>query len=249
LKHILHFIPESFGLYYEPFLGGGALFFALLPKQSCLSDNNPDLINCYIQIRDNPEAVIWSLNKYKNTKESYYKIREEVPTDDIERAARIIYLTTLSFNGIYRTNLKGKFNVPYGYKTHLQPCDLVKINKISAALISAELHCCDFEESVAKTRKGDLIYFDPPYTVAHENNGFLKYNEIIFSWNDQIRLANLANKLAMRGCRVIVSNADHASICGLYNEFKLKLIERPSVIAASKIFRRKIKECIFYNEV
>lgn len=249
LKDILQLIPESFGLYHEPFLGGGALFFALLPKLSCLSDNNPDLINCYVQIRDNPEEVIWYLKKYENTKESYYRIREMVPVDVIERASRIIFLTTLSFNGIYRTNLKGYFNVPYGYKTHLQACDPIKIRKISSALISAELNCCDFNKSVENATKGDLIYFDPPYTVAHGNNGFLKYNEIIFSWNDQVRLANLAHKLSQRGCKVIVSNADHPSIRVLYDKFKLQIVARSSVIAASNKFRRQINECLFYNEV
>lgn len=248
LRHILHLLPESFRSYYEPFLGGGALFFAIRPETSFLSDNNPELINCYIHIRDNPEEVIGYLKRLKNTKESYYRIREEVPKDDISKAARLIYLTTLSFNGIYRTNLKGKFNVPYGYKTHLQPCDPIKIRAVSAALASAELYFQDFEKSVANAREGDLIYFDPPYTVAHDNNGFLKYNEIIFSWNDQIRLANLVCKLAQRGCKVIVNNADHASIRALYENFKLQIVERSSVIAASRKFRRQIRECIFYNE-
>jgi DNA adenine methylase len=249
LKHMIQLIPESFCRYYEPFLGGGALFFALQPNLSTVSDNNPDLINCYLQIRNNPDEVICYLKQYKNTEEIYYRIREDIPRNDIERAAKIIYLTTLSFNGIYRTNLKGKFNVPYGHKYHLQIFDPIKIRKVSAALSSAELLCCDFEEALANASKGDLIYIDPPYTVAHDNNGFLKYNEIIFSWNDQERLANLAHKLAQRGCKVIVSNADHKSIHALYSELKLQMVKRSSVIAASSKFRRKINECIFYNEV
>jgi DNA adenine methylase len=248
LKHILNLLPISFGAYYEPFLGGGALFFALQPRTSCLSDNNNDLINYYIQVRDNVKEVISQLNNFKNTKEDYYKIRSEIPQNNITRAARLIYLTTLSFNGIYRTNLKGEFNVPYGHKTHLLPCETLKLRIASSALSLTQLCCQDFEESVTNARKGDLIYFDPPYTVAHDNNGFLKYNEIIFSWNDQIRLANIANKLARRGCKVIVSNADHISIRPLYDNFKLKIVERPSVIAASNKFRRQIRECLFYNE-
>jgi len=249
LENIIHLIPETFRYYYEPFFGGGALFFAVLPKYSCLSDNNPDLINCYIQIRDNPEKVISYLEKYENTKESYYRVREKVPINEIEKAARIIYLTTLSFNGIYRTNLKGKFNVPYGYKTHLEPCNPIRIREISASLAPAEIRCCDFEESVQNASNGDLIYFDPPYTVSHNNNGFCKYNEIIFSWNDQIRLARLANKLAKRECKVIISNAYHDSIKALYRNFNCRIIERHSVIAASRKFRRQISECIFFNEV
>lgn len=247
LKHILGILPKSFGSYYEPFLGSAALFFALKPDKSLLADNNSELINCYIQVRDNPDKVILLLKDLKNTKENYYEIRDNASTNKIFRAARLIFLTTLSFNGIYRTNLKGKFNVPYGYKLHLTPCDPSRIREASIALSLANLNCHDFGKSLKDAKEGDLIYFDPPYTVAQGNNGFVKYNEVIFSWFDQLRLANVANKLARRGCNVIVSNAYHSSICKLYEEFNMLIIERPSVIAASKSFRRQIKEVIFYN--
>lgn len=248
LKHILGILPKSFGAYYEPFLGGAALFFALKPDKSYLSDNNSELINCYIQIRNNPEKVILLLNDFQNTKDFYYKIRNNISTDKIFRAARLIYLTTLSFNGIYRTNLKGKFNVPYGYKLHLDPCDPSKLREASAALSSAELNCQDFGNSLRNAKEGDLIYFDPPYTVAQGNNGFVKYNEVIFSWVDQLRLAKIANTLAHRGCSVFISNAYHSSICNLYKNFEMLIIERASVIAASKTYRRQIKEVIFYKK-
>lgn len=248
LKHILPLLPRTFDRYYEPFLGGGALFFALQPKQAILADNNSDLINCYTQVRDRPAEIIAHLKKLRNTEKDYYKIRDEVPTDGVARAARLIYLATLSFNGIHRLNLQGEFNVPYGHKTHLQPCVPEKIRAASAALSSAELLCEDFERSVENAQEGDIIYLDPPYTTAHRNNGFLKYNAKIFSWQDQVRLSNTANDLARRGCKVIVSNADHASIRDLYENFRLELVGRPSSIAASPKFRREITECIFYNE-
>jgi DNA adenine methylase len=247
LKHILAILPKSFGSYYEPFLGSGALFFALKPEISFLADNNSELINCYIQVRDNPEKVISVLNDLKNTKVDYYKIRENISTNKIFMAARLIYLTTLSFNGIYRTNLKGKFNVPYGHKLPLNPCDPSRIRKASAALSLAKINCQDFDKSLSNAKEGDLIYFDPPYTVAQGNNGFLKYNEVIFSWVDQLRLATVANKLSNRGCKVIVSNAYHSSICNLYKEFNMLVIERASVIAASKSYRRQINEVLFYS--
>ncbi len=248
LKHILAFVPSTFNCYYEPFVGGGALYFALQPKQAILTDKNTELINCYKQVRDCPDAVIAHLSKLRNTKEDYYAIRESIPSEDAGRAARFIYLMTLSFNGIHRVNLQGKFNVPYGYKEYLDPCDATKILTVSTCLSSAELLEGDFESAVIDAKAGDFIYFDPPYTVAHGNNGFLKYNARIFSWSDQIRLAKTAHDLAERGCKVLVSNADHPSILELYRGFKMHRITRSSAIAASGEYCRKITECIFYNE-
>jgi DNA adenine methylase len=167
---------------------------------------------------------------------------------DLERAARLIYLVALSFNGIHRVNLKGAFNVPYGKKYHLKPCDPDRIHAISRALSSTTLVCSDFERVVCSAQRGDFIYFDPPYPVAHANNGFVKYNARIFSWEDQIRLARLAKDLQTRGCFVMVSNADHESIHDLYRDFNRVDILRPSVVAASSGHRQRIRECVFLSE-
>lgn len=247
LKEIIPLFPKSFNHYYEPFIGGGAAFFALRPNKAILADNNSDLINCYEQVRDNPDKVIAHLRDMPNTERDYYTIRESIPQDKAAQAARFIYLCTLSFNGIYRVNLKGVFNVPYGYKRHLKPCHTERIIAASEALSFADLRIGDFESSLADARDGDLVYLDPPYTVAHSNNGFLKYNAKLFSWNDQERLAAVATALVERGCRVLVSNADHESIRALYTGFQLQAISRPSIIAASGVYRRQITECIFYN--
>lgn len=225
------------------------MFFAVQPYLAVLADNNPDLINCYIEVRDHPDNIIERLNFLPNTKEDYFRIRHDVPTNNIEKAARLIYLTSLSFNGIHRLNSKGEFNVPYGNKTHLRPCDPDKIKAASLALSDANILYADFEMVVSSAEKGDLVYLDPPYTVAHGNNGFLKYNAKIFSWNDQKRLSKLAMELSQRGCKVIVSNANHPSIIELYKGFSMHIIERSSVMAASTKFRRQITECIFFNEV
>jgi DNA adenine methylase len=249
LKHLLPLLPDSYGTYYEPFFGGGALFFALQPQVAVLSDLNPDLINCYRQVRDRPNEVIEHLGRLKNTREDYYSIREQIPADEVGKAARLIYLVRLSFNGIYRLNSAGKFNVPYGNRLMLQPCDPERILLISAALSRTELVCQDFEEAVRDASVGDVVYLDPPYTVAHGNNGFLQYNAKIFSWNDQERLYQLAKNLASRQCKVIVSNADHTSIRSLYEGFQVKTVARNSLIAASGSSRRQITECIFHNEV
>ena len=246
LKHILPLIPP-FQQYYEPFLGGGALFFALLPAKSLLSDKNPELINTFKQVRDNCEATIAALQKLRNEEGCYYRIREEQPHDPIERAARFLYLTRLAFNGIYRLNLDGRFNVPYGKKRHLDTCDSAHLRRASRALHSATIRLSDFENASARAKRGDLVYFDPPYTVAHGNNGFLKYNAKIFSWDDQIRLAGVARRLTNRGVHVIVSNANHPSISDLYDGFRSLLVSRYSVMSASAEYRRKIQECLFYG--
>jgi DNA adenine methylase len=238
--------PQTINRYYEPFLGGGAIFFALQPKRATLSDSNAELINCYRQVKRDPEAVLASLKKLKNSEVVYYRVRKSAPEDPIERAARLLYLTTLSFNGIYRQNLAGDFNVPYGKKIHVSPAGGSKLLLACHALRNAKLECKDFEDATSAAGEGDLVYFDPPYTVAHGNNGFVKYNAKIFSWNDQIRLAAVAKRLADKGCSVFVSNADHISIRSLYKSFQLSLITRPSRISATVEHRKSITECLFF---
>jgi DNA adenine methylase len=246
LHRILPLVPSSFNRYYEPFLGGGALFFALEPPNALLSDKNAELIHAYTQVRERPDLVIRALRRLKNSKRDYYTIRSSTPHSGATRAARFIYLVTLAFNGIYRVNLDGEFNVPYGYKKHLDPCDAKRIRRASDLLAKAVICDQDFEEALAEAKKGDLVYLDPPYTVAHGNNGFVKYNAKIFSWDDQLRLARVANDLATKGCTVIVSNADHNSIRKLYKDFATATLERNSVIAASSEFRSCVTERLFY---
>ncbi len=245
VPNLLPLLPSRYGSYHEPFLGGAALFFALRPAAARLSDANAELIECYQQIRDQPEELIARLQALNNSESEYYRIRNLHPDDPTGRAARLIYLTTLSFNGLYRVNLKGDFNVPYGHKTHLTACQPERIRAASETLASAALRCSDFEAAVNVADAGDLIYLDPPYTVAHSNNGFLKYNQTIFSWADQVRLARVAQKLVDHGCYVVVSNAAHDSIDALYPEFRRVRVQRASVIAASRNFRRAISESVF----
>jgi DNA adenine methylase len=223
------------------------MFFSLQPAHSVLSDINPDLINCYSAVRDEPEQVIGALAALRNTEAEYYRVRDEwTPSDPVERAAQLIYLTSLSFNGIHRTNLKGKFNVPYGRRTHIEPLDPNRIRAVSEALQTAEVICADFEQATASVGPHDLVYLDPPYTVAHNSNGFVRYNSQIFAWSDQLRLARLARELVDRGAYVIVSNADHESVTSLYEGFQRRTIQRSSTIAASSEKRGSISECIFY---
>jgi DNA adenine methylase len=246
LKHILPLV-SNYSHYYEPFVGGGALFFALHPLRATVADKNLELVHAYVQVRDRCEDVISALQALGNSEGDYYQVRRSNPKTHVGRAARLLYLTRLSFNGIYRVNLKGQFNVPYGYKSYLPNCDPEHLRLCSRMLAGIEILHSDFAKAVAHAKKGDLVYLDPPYTVAHENNGFVKYNAKIFSWEDQIRLADVAQELAKKKCKVIVSNAYHKSILRLYPRFSFAVIERQSVMAASSRFRRQIQECIFFN--
>jgi DNA adenine methylase len=235
------------GIYYEPFFGGGAMFFALRPEKANLSDVNHELISCYQAIKDDPVGVADRLSALRNDKETYYRVRKSCPTSTLGKASRLIYLTTLSFNGIYRQNLNGEFNVPYGYKLSKRLPGREELRRASAALSQAHLCAKDFETATDSAASGDTIYFDPPYTVVHNNNGFVKYNASIFSWKDQERLAKHASSLADRGCNVFVSNADHCALRELYKDFNCHTIKRYSVIAASSQNRREITECLFYR--
>jgi len=244
ISQILPLLPKRFDNYYEPFCGGAALFFALRPPNATLADKNEELINCYQRVKENPEDVIETLRKLTNTKDDYYKIRKSIPKSRIARAARLIYLMELSFNGLYRVNSDGKFNVPYGDRIEKE-FDFERIRQVSRAFVDVDFLFADFATTVKKAKEGDLVYFDPPYTVAHGNNGFIQYNEKILRWEDQERLSKLARRLAERGCHVVISNADHPSVEKLYPDFVTHRVERHSGIGGLNESRKRIKEFLF----
>lgn len=238
--------PVSYGRYIEPFLGGGAVFFDLKPQKAILSDLNGELVECYQQVRDNPCELVELLKGHqdKHCKEHYYEVRQEVPTTALARAARFLYLNRTCWNGLYRVNLKGEFNVPMGTKTNvLLPSD--DFESTSKQLSNATISKCDFEETLNKAENGDLVYIDPPYTVKHNYNGFLKYNESIFKWEDQERLHAAALRAKKRGANVLISNAAHESLLELYkgSEAVLK-VDRASVLAASSSKRGQVEEIL-----
>jgi DNA adenine methylase len=246
-RHISELVAARLsGTYFEPFLGGGAVFFHLRPPKAVLADVNEDLIATYKTVRRDSKAIIGLLRRYRVTEEDYYRMREQDPKDPIARAARFLYLNRTAFGGVYRLNLKGSFNVPYGGGERT-PAILWKtriLKDAARALRKAQLKVSDFEPILNLARTGDVAYCDPTYTVAHDNNGFVRYNERNFSWSDQKRLAAAAGAATRRGATVIISNAHHDSIRELYTTAQFVTLSRISRITPKVPLRRPVDELL-----
>ena len=236
--------------YLEPFLGSGAVFFRVQPEKAILSDLNAELIETYLALRDCPVAVWNTLRKHQRSHgtQYYYRIRATVCRTSATRAARFLYLNRTCFNGLYRVNLRGEFNVPKGTKSAvLLPTD--DFCSVSKLLRQARLCACDFSNTISMAEEGDFLYVDPPYTVQHNTNNFLKYNEQIFSWYDQQRLARDLALAAKRGVYILMSNADHPCIHGLYegSVWQQIPVRRFSKLASSAQHRRATTELVVAN--
>lgn len=247
-KHQRYF-PKSYNRYFEPFLGSGSVYFHLRPNEAYLGDLNEELVVTYNAIKENWEEIYTRLSEHhkNHSKDYYYEIRDFEPQNPIERAARMIYLNRTCFNGIYRVNLKGKFNVPIGTKTNVI-CPTDDFEKTSELLSKAEIFTTDFEDLISASRECDFVFADPPYTVRHNNNGFIKYNETLFSWDDQIRLANALAEAKDRGVKILSTNANHKLVRQLYKErgFKTRAVSRYSSISASSNSRNQYKELVIW---
>jgi DNA adenine methylase len=243
--------PSTFNRYIEPFLGGGAVFFALSPARALLSDINSELIALYQIVRDEPERLkrILDLHQALHGPEHYYAVRAEVPDTAVERAARMLYLNRTCWNGLYRVNRKGEFNVPIGTKTAVTSAD-EDFKKISAALSRADIRNSDFQSTIEEASIGDFLFVDPPYTVKHNMNGFVKYNENIFSWADQVRLRDSVKAAAKRGAAVMITNADHECVRELYEQdFAYSSLARSSVLSGLSSGRGATTEALFSANV
>lgn len=242
-KNPLNLFPQSFSRYLEPFLGGGTIFFHLNPRRSYLSDLNSDLINAYSAIKTNHIEVVELLKAHQDNhcSDYYYAVRSCREDCPIREAARFIYLNRTCWNGLYRVNLKGRFNVPIGTKTQVL---MQKDNFALTAnrLKNAKLYSCDFEETIEKAGPNDFVFVDPPYTVKHNLNGFIKYNEDLFSWDDQVRLRGCIDNAVSRGAMVLVLNANHKSIVSLYSGYKKIALYRASVLSGKSEFRGETSE-------
>jgi len=238
--------PSKCRRYLEPFLGGGAVFFHLKPARAVLSDTNSDLVNAYQCIKGHADEIERRLSELHidHSKKLYYRIRSERPTGVIERAVRFLYLNRTCFNGIYRVNLKGEFNVPIGTK-NLVAYPKGFLGAVAACLRHSSIRVADFEETINRAGPGDFVFVDPPYTVMHNNNNFLKYNANLFLWTDQVRLAAAVRRAARRGAATMISNADHRTVRDLYGDFGTHhRVTRASVLAADFLHRRKTTELV-----
>lgn len=243
-------LPEEYNHYFEPFMGGAAMFGAIQPSAATLADVNAELVNCYQKVSDNPADMLSGLLKFQaiHSEETYYRVRAENPVDDIERAIRFLYLNRACFNGIYRVNQNGQFNVPKGTKeTIVFPYD--DFPAASALLKSAKIVVSDFEPVLDMAKSGDFVFCDPPYTVAHNNNGFVRYNERMFSWEDQVRLKATLIRASSRGVLILLTNAAHSSIKDLYagSEFDCRAVSRQSVIGGGRGYRGEYGEYLISN--
>lgn len=240
------YVPRTYGRYLEPFLGGASSFFTLQPASARLSDLNTLLICAYLAMRDRSADVQQYLMEHAahHSDSYYYEIRSKNYECEAALAAQLIYLNRTCWNGLYRVNLKGEFNVPRGSKNQviLATDDF---NAYAEVLQDKDIVCCDFEETIDLAKAGDFIFADPPYTVAHNNNGFLKYNERIFSFADQIRLRDALLRAVCRGAKVVVTNAAHSSVLELYEGHgTIYRLTRASVLAASPRYRSPTEELL-----
>jgi DNA adenine methylase len=240
---------RRFSAYHEPFLGGASVFLGLRQfGKAYLRDSNAELIATYRAIRDHYATIAARVLLYGNDPETYYAVRGSVPEDRVERAARFLYLNHTSFNGIYRVNLDGVYNVPFGNRPSPQIPTDEHLRHVAKRLNQARLEAGDFARCLKHVNEGDLVFLDPPYTVAHNHNGFIKYNQRLFSFDDQKRLSTLIDEIKVRGAYYILANAAHESIANLFDNGDM-LIEtsRRNSIGGINAARGSATEYLFTN--
>jgi len=254
------YVPDEFDTYYEPFVGGGALLFELSPKKAVINDSNKELMNVYNVLCDEDKfnKMCRLLNNYEvnHSEEFFYQIRNKDRSkssfnrlSDYTRAARTIYLNKACFNGLYRVNSKNEFNVPFGKKTKVNTYEGNNLITVSNYLTMNDIKIlnCDFEEAVKDAKKGDFIYFDPPYDS--DTNTFNSYTEDGFGKNEQRRLFEVYKELSDRGCYVMLSNHNTILINELYKDYNINVIEAKRNINANGKKRGKVEEVIITNYV
>lgn len=241
LNDLLPKVPSSYGRYIEPFFGGGAMFFALQPENAIIADSNPELINMYRQVAANVDEVIQYLKKYENTSEMFYTVREQEWTQlpKAEAAARTIFLNRTCFNGLYRVNKQGKFNVPYGKYANPKICDEDGLKAASEALKKAEILCGDYLLVLDHyAQPGDFVFLDPPYLPISEYADFKRYTKEQFYEEDHIELAKIIMRLQERGCHIILTNSNHPLVHELYAPFTIDVIQTKRHISCNGSTRK-----------
>jgi len=236
-------------LYIEPFVGGGAVFFHLLPLRAVLIDNNEELINFYMVVRDNLEELLVDLRKHENTAEYYYRIRALKPEEltPVERASRFLYLNKTGYNGLWRVNGKGQHNVPFGRYKNPKIVDEPNLRQVSRALARAEILLGDFSLAMNYAKPGTFVYFDPPYHPLSETARFTSYTRDGFDEDDQRRLADVFRQLDRKGCLVMLSNSDTPFIRDLYAGYDIQVVYAKRAINCRGDGRGPITELVIRN--
>lgn len=258
VSKIREYLPRRFGLYFEPFLGAGALLFDIQPSQALVNDANEELINCYRVIKSDPEGLIAHAQEHPITKAYYYSLRaldrdpEFANLSRLERASRIIFLNKTCYNGLFRVNSQGQFNVPFGNYTNPSIVDEVIIRAVSRYLNEAdvEISSCDFEEALGGARKGDFVYLDPPYDPLSDTSSFTGYNLNSFDQDEQRRLKDVCDELHARGCKLLQSNSNTNLIRTLYcdsNKYTMVKVGANRNINSVANARGKINELLIFN--
>ena len=260
LTQIRERMPETYNNYFEPFVGGGAVVFELLPEKAVINDINKALINAYKQICDDPESFISTVTHldsemWEDGKKYYYALRERYNDKlmkdefDIELAALFVFINKHCFNGLYRVNSKNEFNVPFGKKTKVNTYEGDNLITVSNYLTMNDVRilCCDFEDAVINAKKGDFVYFDPPYDS--DTATFNSYTEDGFGKDEQRRLAKVFKDLDSCGCYVMLSNHNTHLVNDLYNGYNIHVIEAKRNINANANGRGNVEEVIITNYV
>ena len=258
IDELKKYIPDEFNTYYEPFIGGGALLFELAPKKAVINDSNAELMNVYQVLCDDSKfkKMCRVLNNYEanHSEEFFYEIRNKDKNkntfnrlSDYTRAARTIYLNKACFNGLYRVNSKNEFNVPFGKKSKVNTYDGNNLIIVSNYLTMNDIKILnkDFEEVLKDAKKGDFVYFDPPYDS--DNNIFTSYTEEGFGKEEQRRLAKVFKELDQKGVYVMLSNHNTTLINELYKDYHIHVIEAKRNINSNGKKRGKVEEVIITN--
>lgn len=250
INDLIRLMPKRYSTYVEPFLGGGALFFSLTPSLAIISDANRELIDCYRTVRDNPNGLIEILKMHRYDKEYYYALRAIDPEDLTaeERAARTIYLNRTGFNGLYRVNRRGKFNVPFGRHSNPKILNQENIFACSNALQGVIIENFKFEEFPwGLLTRGDFVYLDPPYVPLSKTSSFTAYQGSGFGDADQVKLAEIYSELTQKGVKCLLSNSDTKRVRKLYKDFKLVEIKAPRFVNSKGDGRGAVSELAVLN--
>lgn len=259
LDEIIALMPKNYNRYFEPFVGGGALFFKVAPKDSVINDFNSELICAYRSLanKDEYDKIIEQLDYYQNnhSEEQYYKVRSMDREPEFnklassKRAARMIYLNKSCFNGLYRVNAKGYFNVPSGKKEHVHCYDKNLLKEIAEYMqsINCEILNEDFQKAVEEAKKGDFVYFDPPYDTWEDKDSFTSYAKNPFGKDEQTRLANVFKELSRKGVYVMLSNHNTSFIRELYKDFHIHVVNARRNINANGSGRGNVEEVLITN--